>query len=780
MKTCFHTPSTKREVSARVPFLTLALTIAVGVWASAPAFGEEPPAAPKKPEFHSLDDLRQAFSRGLIPDPNSEAQLKAFGVYLKIGFGDPKTDLPGNLVQQMAQELIKNPGLIQATPQFRNYSLTTRDRNFPVTDDLKRFLSPQVDSAQKNLGRLFQIEANQGDWQKILGFQGNQDAWQLFLDQHVSADLREKLKDKGLSARKKAELLYPILQAERDRLRGLGRKTRSITQAMIDLLHSVGFDDRSIAADLKSDDGMKRIEAYKKALDARDVLSMELESGKHFDEAKKDIGRIDQVTVPTGVTDPRGISARVIQLETQVRSQSTLADTSTTRTIRHLSLFESPFRSCLGGSDCSSRTYPKKALDPNYHYFTLTNDQGESTGQVTVVLGEGKIAGKTAKVAFLDKVQNVSHAVLPSLLEGVRRAALEKGYQLVVPDDVGDHNGISNEETTRLFVAGEIQPHTGQEVTDFKPHGHEYRFPNRFSRAGEELPSNVLSALTLPEGTVLRSGRIDQPWRTQDSSLDLEKIVQESWKLKDSSNPQDRLKYLQSQGLIRDFKFQVDPKLDETLKLWVKDEKQAPQVRKAAVLFEWENKVDQSLHDLLDQLPEGQRIELVDQIVQTQKLRKRLLEELGKSPNHLQYGKIKASDLILKSLSDEDDLMGFTATKALEKYQGSDAFQLFEKALKAPVPRVRLSAALALRGYTGSGAVHIFEMALKHTDPDVVEFAAESLRNYEGPDAVKVFEMALKHSDPRVRDAGKKARSRYRERREGDSVEAFVNCAERN
>jgi hypothetical protein len=90
-------------------------------------------------------------------------------------------------------------------------------------------------------------------------------------------------------------------------------------------------------------------------------------------------------------------------------------------------LAEAPFRSCIGGSDCSSRTYLTKALDPNYQYFTLTDAEGYSSGHITVVLGSAPGKAKSRipslehgsderKLAFIDKIQNVPHEDLPIMI----------------------------------------------------------------------------------------------------------------------------------------------------------------------------------------------------------------------------------------------------------------------------------------------------------------------------------------------------------------------------
>ncbi len=718
------------------------LTFVLGAGFTSSALGGEPPKSNQQQKVESLEELRLAFSKGLIPDPKSPDQLKAFSVYLRIGFGDPRTDLgDGNLVEQIADELIQNPNLIEDTPQFRNYTLTTQDRNYPVTPELSNFLDPQMKSARAKLGELFQVRDNQVYWSKVLGFQGQKSEQLAFISQHIPEDVQGKLSDKNFSAVERARILYPVLKSARAKLKKNGADAGPITQAMIDLLHSTGLADASIAEGLKSQDGMRRIEAYRDARIARDNLTQRLE-GKHFDELINETRSEFKIKAPSGVTSA-DIPTELNRIEADVVKRSTLSETKTTRTLRHLSLFESPFRSCLGGTDCSTRTYPTKALDPNYHYFTITNDQGESTGHITVVLGDGKVDGKSVKVAFVDKVQNVDHQTLLIMTEGVRRTVAEKGYRLVVPEDVGNHDGISNEESTRRFMAKKVQRDKGRKVKDFKPHGHDYFFPNRYSRADDKLPSREVLALQRSDETKLTPGNVDNPWRTQDENLNLDAIVKNSWNLKDSSKIDDQLKYLKAQESLRSAGLQVDPDLNKTLSRWITDQAHHQQVRKAAAIFEWQvNR--KPLNQVLEQLPKEIRDQLVDQIQQTNRLKDSLLQEANSLPDY-------ASRIIDKFLRDKDPEVSRNAASALKSYQGPDAPELFNLALSNKDPEVRSNAASALEVYRGPSARELFKLALSDSDSRVRKSVASVLAAYQGSDAQALFKLALSDMNPWVR-----------------------------
>ena len=150
----------------------------------------------------------------------------------------------------------------------------------------------------------------------------------------------------------------------------------AVGQAMAELVHTVGFGNTALwVASLKSKDPTQSYEALRKILNERDILAVDLGFEGHFAEmTKKFNAKIED-------TDPQ-----LKQIEKDIQNQPyTIKGTEVLR-LRALSLQESPFRSCMGG-DCATGSYFAKALDPNFVYFTFTNNKHESSGVVTVVLG---------------------------------------------------------------------------------------------------------------------------------------------------------------------------------------------------------------------------------------------------------------------------------------------------------------------------------------------------------------------------------------------------------
>lgn len=585
--------------------------------------------------IETLDDLLHAFSQGLKPDLSNAQQRDAFELYRKMRFGNPNTSLNAGTTDEIAKALKAHPEL-EKEP-FRNFKLSVEEKSYPVTAELKKFTDGQVSSAGQVRSNLFQIDANAGFWKKLLQYSEEQipktltkeeqkalaaeqkARWSQYLSSKISPEVRAQLVNEKLSAEDRGEILYHVLVKERGELKAAGKDTRAVSQAIVDLVHTIGYFDASIAKRLKSTDGLVRLEAYQQLLSARDHFAMKLGYENHFEQVLKEMN----VAVPTGVPSAHGTTDTLKEFEKAVVSGAvTSSKGQSERTIRHLSLTESPYRSCLGGSDCSSRTYLTKALDPNYHYFTITDETGASTGHITVVLGEAEVNGQKVKMAFIDKVQNVPNADIPVMMEGMRRSLAEKGYKLALPKDIGDHNGLSNEDITRSFVKSNIKVNEHETLANFTPHTHKYSFPNKYSRAGNRLPSSEVLPLNLAGGVSIKPAEVVKPWKPAEG-LDLKKLVEASSKLKHSADLKDRLRYIPSMKAIEDAKLGGDSEFDATLTKWISDPNESFQLRKQALLFKWTDRFAPLDSLLLNFTPE-ERVQLLQNLLDTPRYRERL------------------------------------------------------------------------------------------------------------------------------------------------------------
>jgi hypothetical protein len=229
-----------------------------------------------KPQLETVDDMLWAFSNGLIPDPKNPAQLSAFEVYLKMRFGDSKNALGGDatslgaVIDQIAKELKKHPELSKIP--FRNFEMSTAERSYPVTDKLQVLIKTPVEAAGQARGNLFQIEANLGYWKRLLNWEEakapenltkdqkkeyaktEKERFLKFVDSVITGNLRSKLADpkSTLSLEEKAKHLFQNLKAQREKFIAEGKDTHQIARAMVDLVHTIGFHNKEIQADLKT------------------------------------------------------------------------------------------------------------------------------------------------------------------------------------------------------------------------------------------------------------------------------------------------------------------------------------------------------------------------------------------------------------------------------------------------------------------------------------------------------------------------------------------------
>lgn len=627
-------------------------------------------------KIETLDELLYAFAHGFLPDLSNASHRDAFEIYRHLRFGDPDTNLKKDSLDEVAEILTKHPEL-EKEP-FRNFKFVVDERNYPVTEALASFLDSQVTAAAQVRSNLFRIEANTGFWKKVLQYtdvefkeQLARDAtdeqkktfreksklfkkeliekWQSFLDSKLPPSLRSELLNSTDSPTKGALALYNILHSERERMIEAGYEIRPISQAMIDLVHTIGYFNSVTALALKSQNGMERIEGYRKILNERDLFAMELGYADHFDQLMNEIGVPAGVIVPSGVPSSVSIAETLNELEEGVIAGSerinSQSEETESRTIRHLSLIESPFRSCIGGSDCSSRTYLSLALDPNYHYFTISDKTGHSSGQITVVLGEGERGGhdqrevdhKKLRVAFLDKVQNVPNSDLAVMIEGVRRSFEEKGYTLIIPDDVGTHNGLSNEESTRRFVKEKIQTNEDEPIINFSPFSHSYEFPNQYSRADQKLASHVVARLNLSKERDLSPDELTLPWKLRkvgegkSEDLDLRRLAQASIRLKNSRSLEDRLKYIPAMKVIRDAGLKIDSNFESTLVRWMDDPHESFQLRKQALIFQWKENL-KPLSRLLMYFSRNEQIQIIQNLIDTPRYERKIQTSITNLP----------------------------------------------------------------------------------------------------------------------------------------------------
>ncbi len=531
-----------------------------------------------KPEEVSrgLEESHQAFAQGAEADLSNPAEALLFDIYRKKYFGeDTQRDGQTIPLRRIISTLGLYPELGSKEP-FRNIEWISKGSEAPVPESLKTFIRSSVKSAKELLAKYYQIDANIGFWRKIFQDSGSLEAW-------LTPSIRAKLSNPRGTPDGKAMMLAVVLTRRMKELQAAGKETRAISQVIANVIHTVGYLDGDILHDLGSSDGRQVLSGFRHVLDARDQLAMLLGYEDHFAGVLKTL----RVSQPAGIESERRLPDILGRLSAEVEAGSRAIPSTQLRIIRQLSATEAPFRSCLGGSDCSSFTYLTRALDPNYHYFTVTDSQGRSSGQVTVVLGEGQVNGQRRLIAFVDKVQNVMDSDIPYFLEGVRQSLGEKGYLLSIPEEKGGHNGISNYRETTRFIEQFVPVEGEQVVEGFRPHPHHYQLDSRYSRANERLRLNPIKPLGEEKAKFLRLGQM--PKRTP---LESEKVTELTGAIRDLPKGEEKSKLVYLTELPSDLLRQLEPNYVRGLLEIVRSDRESSIVRGSALnrlIFE-ENK----------------------------------------------------------------------------------------------------------------------------------------------------------------------------------------------
>jgi|GEM_PF-3342439 len=187
-------------------------------------------------QVNDLNDLLNGFSQGLEPNPSDPSQWAAFELYRRMRLGDPITEISPDHKDQMRDILKKYPSLKKEP--FRNYELQTQVRIYPVTPELKKFISSQLKIISQIKSNLIQIDANLGYWKNILQYDRSNKEFLNYLYEKIPKSFREKLAKKEVSANEGSQILFSYLKKEHLELQKRGKDIRLISQAIVNLIHS--------------------------------------------------------------------------------------------------------------------------------------------------------------------------------------------------------------------------------------------------------------------------------------------------------------------------------------------------------------------------------------------------------------------------------------------------------------------------------------------------------------------------------------------------------------
>ena len=321
---------------------------------------------------------------------------------------------------------------------------------------------------------------------KTLKIQYNQE-FLAYLKNFINSEQRQFIADASNDRHTRVVALYHALEKIKAFLEEKGKNTLPISKAMVDVVETAGFTNEFYMNQLKSPNPLENREGLQKILEERDTIAFNLGFQKGlFTELKESLlqqqsSTIDEVNKKQSNQDT---AEQLIEIAEKIANQTPkMKNTTETLRLRALSLQESAFRSCLGG-DCTTKNYFELAFDPNFLFFTLTDSQHISSGQITIVLGTSKDAEQNSvKTAFLDNIHHVPLEKIYPMLEGIVLSLSEHGYKLALPRNVNlARYGISNDRAIRAYVSNKVLSHLKKELTQFKPHKNDYPFQQQYYR----------------------------------------------------------------------------------------------------------------------------------------------------------------------------------------------------------------------------------------------------------------------------------------------------------
>ena len=530
-------------------------------------FSSFSPTSPCQEQFsesrksiRNVEELGAAMTRGL---KIKEGQETLFRIYRNTFFPDPFNTMKG--IERVFEILETYPEL--SKPSFREQTVSSQNRRYQKSEELSVFVNNFTKANAGMRVPLIRSGEQIPFWMKVLNITKTPDTPEQkeVLRKNAEKRLSELYAGTGLDTKnwEPADIitLYQNLQKERERQMDRGEDSSAISKVMLDLIHTAGFSNRHWLDLLKHKDPFIAIQAVRQIIDYRESLSLEL-GFKSFNDLKEslEVQRINK-----NFYDRKQLLEEMESLETQVESTGFSEEAAPYR-VRALSLEESPFRGCIGG-DCSSIEYFETGLDPNFIYWTKTDQFNKSSGQMTTVLGQVKTPdGEVIKVAFLDKIQSLSVEELIPFLLAVKKSLSEEGYRLTFPLDI---DSLSDERSISSYIAEHILPQLQKEnniLREFSPHPHKYNFPRGYSRAYDSLDLIEFN-WSLPENLSVKPGAKYEPYILE--YLNGETFVQNILNLRESNETANLIAFINNIMGLREFN--LENLSDPDIKIYLKD-----------------------------------------------------------------------------------------------------------------------------------------------------------------------------------------------------------------
>ncbi|MCB1198682.1 MAG: hypothetical protein KDK51_09930, partial [Deltaproteobacteria bacterium] len=509
-----------------------------------------------KVHAQTVEDVFIEFSHGQLPDISDPNQVALFNAYISSAFPyDERTNIKN--IANIIEILNANPSL--SKDDFSRYLTETQQVIYNSHDDITsvfkqlRDLSVKLQTLHDGYDVWKDVEHLENLW--ILAYK--------LATGTVENDI-QKIQEWVNQYSNRQAWWTGLGKALKTNLESTGNE-----KLFLYLAHTWGVINEDLVEKYKISDGLQKMTILNSILNdypEEFFQEVEYEYKKNYNnflsEAKKKI---------------KDVKPKIQVKETRTK----------TSILRALSILEGPFRGGLG-DDCSSETYLDRALEQGFIYFTTTKSDGSSEGHLTIVLGTAKdSSGQTVKVAMVDKIQGYDNAALPVIIEATRRSLSKHGYRLAIPTDLGDHNGISNLETTQEYIETELKAYTNSKetVANFTPIQSSY-IPDRtqgYSRAEDKLELKVIEPYTPTQQEKIEPLSARTPPFIV-SEINSSKVLKNTFNFKEGTQ-EEKLKYIKIMTIFKqqDLTALLDPVVDESIEklLFVDNQK----IKSAAIRY---------------------------------------------------------------------------------------------------------------------------------------------------------------------------------------------------
>ena len=525
--------------------------------------------------INSLESLAEHFTKGFLVQRGQEFFWK---MYQNNFFPDPSYTDHG--LEEVFKILEQYPQL--SKPVFREQQVVIQEKTYLLSQSVTDFVKTYREVSSKKKVFFTRIEENINYWSKVLQIDIKlSEAKKLSLiKEEIGLNLIERLKQQmgeqeikelyaKLKAVRKRQLLERLKIPEKElvlikksELKKLSLENeglRRVSIAMMDLIHTSAFFSPSAKALLRNQDSKSLIEGLRNIVKTRDHLSREVAGFKDFNDLKESLccPTLDRLFY-----DTHFINAK---LDTFEKESLLLGFELIKRNyrVRALSLIESPFRGCFG-LDCSSKRYFGVGLDPNYVYWTRTDDKFFSYGHITTILGEAKNSkGERIKIAVVDKMQHISKRDLFPMLLAIQESLKEQNYLLgffyFSKNEL--FNKMINNHDTRLDFEKNIIPFLSSSelnqipLKNFQAHDHNYQLD--FINFNESMLGKGFSVLKWDERLVenvkpsiqITHGEMYFPYTLEGLSTH---FINEILKFRDSTDQEELFIFIKNINLLHE------------------------------------------------------------------------------------------------------------------------------------------------------------------------------------------------------------------------------------